>query len=73
MDEEHTRDRYDLWLSRLVRTIAAGIGLATFAYEVIQGHSIEFAILGGGIAGLGFGEAIQRLIEWLTTLRPPGR
>lgn len=73
MDEQYTGDRFDLWLSRIVRTSAAFLGLATFGYEVRWGKSIEFAILGAGIAGLGFGESIQRLIEWVTTLRPPGK
>jgi hypothetical protein len=69
--DEKSGDRYDLWLSRFVRTLAAFIGLATFAYETLKGKSTEFAILGAGIAGLGFGQSIQRFIEWVTTLRPP--
>jgi hypothetical protein len=73
VDEHYSGDRYDLWLSRIVRAAAAFLGLATFGYEVRWGDNIEFAILGAGIAGLGFGESVQRLIEWVTTLRPPAK
>lgn len=63
-------DRYDLWLSRIVRTIAAVFGLAVFLYEVVKGKSLEFALVAIGMMGLPFGRAVQRALEWVTTLRP---
>ncbi len=66
-------DRYDLWLSRFVRTLASIIGFAGIVYEALKGKSLEFGLLFTGVAGVGFGRAVERLLEWVTTLRPPGR
>lgn len=73
MRDSHKEDRYDLWLGRIVRTSASAIGLLIDIYEVVKGHSLEFFLGGMGLAGVGFGRAVERFLEWVTTLRPPGR
>ncbi len=73
MRETPTEDRYDLWLGRLVRAFASIIGLAGVVYEALVGKSLEWGLLFTGMAGIGFGRAVERFLEWITTLRPPGR
>jgi hypothetical protein len=63
-------DRYDLWLGRIIRTIAAFLGLGVFAYEVVRGKSVEFALAAVGLMGLPFGKAVEGFLGWVTTLRP---
>lgn len=73
MHDSQKEDRYDLWLGRLVRAFASIIGFLVFIYEVLRGKSLEFGLMALGMAGVGFGRAIERFLEWLTTFRPPGR
>lgn len=73
MHEPPKEDRYDLWLGRFVRTFASVIGFLTFVYEVVKGHSLEFGLAALGMAGVGVGRALERFLEWIVTLRPPGR
>jgi hypothetical protein len=68
--DDRIEDRYDLWLSRIVRTLAALLGLVVFMFEVVKGKSVEFALVAVGLMGLPFGRAVQRFLEWVTTLRP---
>ena len=63
-------DAYDRFLSRAVRTAAAGIGLGLVVFEALKGGNIEFALLGVGIAGLPFGNAMENLMEWIASLKP---
>jgi hypothetical protein len=71
--DERQEDRYDLWLGRFVRTSASIIGLAGVVFEALKGKSLEWGLLFTGMAGIGFGRAVERFLEWVTTLRPPGR
>lgn len=62
-------DAYDKWLSRIVRTLAAFVGVLVFVYEVVKGHSIEFGLLAIGMMGLPLGKAVENLLTWLSRLK----
>ena len=68
--KESSDDKYDLWLSRGVRTAAAAVGLGLVVYEAVKGGDIEFAMIGIGMMGLPFGKALEKVISWISSFTP---